>query len=87
MTRLLRHEFWNESFKERIAHMLDIPRRLHQSLGDCNRAKFMMLQEKDVCETAWYKIMGIFKSTYMSYKQERKRGCRILSHRNKGSQK
>ncbi len=27
--RLLRHEFWNKSFEDRIAHMLDIPKRLH----------------------------------------------------------
>jgi hypothetical protein len=66
--------------------MLDIPRRLHQR-GDCNRAKFVTLEKKDVCETAWYKIMGISRSTYMSYKQENKRGCKILPHRNKGSQK
>jgi hypothetical protein len=67
MTRLLRHEFWNKLFKERSTHMLDIPRRLHRR-GDCNRAKFVTFQERDVYETAWYKIMGIFKSTYMSYK-------------------
>jgi hypothetical protein len=29
ITRLLRHEFWNKSFEDRIAHMLDIPKRLH----------------------------------------------------------
>jgi hypothetical protein len=31
--------------------------------------------------------MGIFKSTYISYKQESKRRCRIIPHQNKGSQK
>jgi hypothetical protein len=49
--------------------------------------KFVMLQEKDVCKTTWYKIMGILKSIYMSYKHESKRGCRIQPHQNKGSQK
>jgi hypothetical protein len=58
MTGLLRHEFWNKSFEERTTHMLDIPRRLHRR-GDYNHAKFMMLQKSDVCEIAWYKIMGI----------------------------
>jgi hypothetical protein len=53
-------------FEEKSTHTLDIP-RLHQR-GDCNRAKFMMLQERDVYEIAWYKIMGILKPTYMSYK-------------------
>jgi hypothetical protein len=66
--------------------MLDIPRRLHKK-KNYNYAKFVTFQERDVCETAWYKIMGILKSTYMNYKQENKRGCRILSHQNKGSQK
>ncbi len=46
-----------------------------------------MLQERDVCETTWYKIMGISRSIYMSYKQESKKGCRVLPHQNKGSQK
>ncbi len=65
MTRILKHEFWNKSFEDRFAHPLDIPRRLHQR-ADCNHAKFLMLQEKVVCEISWYKIMGISKSTYMS---------------------
>jgi hypothetical protein len=84
MTRLLRHEFWNGSLEERSTHTLDIPRRLHRR-GDCNHANFVMLQERDVCEIVWYKIMGIFKLTYMSYKQENKKGCTILPHRNKGN--
>jgi hypothetical protein len=69
MTGLLRHEFWNKSFEERIAHMLDFPRNLHQR-RDYNHAKFVTFLERDVCEIAWYKIMGIFRSTYMSYKHE-----------------
>jgi hypothetical protein len=72
MIGILKHKFWNKSFEERFAHTLDIPRRLHQR-GDCNHAKFVTLQEKDVCETAWYKIMRDFSSTYMNYKQESKR--------------
>jgi hypothetical protein len=71
MMGLFRHEFKNKLFEERTVHTLDIPRRLHRR-GDCNRAKFVMLQEKDVSKTTWYKIMGISRSTYMSYKQERK---------------
>jgi hypothetical protein len=66
MMGLFRHKFWNKLFKERIAHMMDIPRRLHQR-GDCNHAKFMKLQKKDVCEITWYKVMGISRSTYMNY--------------------
>jgi len=66
MTRILRHKFWNKSFEEKSAHMLDIPRSLHRR--DCNYAKFVTFQEKDVCETTWYKIMGISRLTYMNYK-------------------
>ncbi len=86
MTGIFRHEFWKKSFKERSVHMLDIPRRPHQE-RNCNCAKIVMLQKKDVCKIAWYKIMGIFRSTYMSYKHENERGCKILPHQNKGTQK
>jgi hypothetical protein len=67
MTQILRHKFWNKSFEERSTHTLDITRRLHRR-GDCKCAKFVTLQERDVCETTWYKIMGISRSSYMNYK-------------------
>jgi hypothetical protein len=70
MIGIIKHKFWNKSFEERSAHMLDIPRRLHKK-GNCNCAKFLPLQERDVFKTAWYKIMGISRLTYMSYKQKR----------------
>jgi hypothetical protein len=38
-----------------------------------------MLQETDVCEIVWYKIMGISRSSYMSYKQETKEGARFYN--------
>ncbi len=66
MMGLLRHKFWNKRFEEIIAHKLDIPRSLQQR-GDCSHAKFVTFQERDVCKIAWYKIMGISRSTYMSY--------------------
>ncbi len=83
MIRKLKHEFWNNLFEEKSTNTLDIPRRLHQR-GDYNRVKFVTLQEKDVCEIVWYTIIGICSSAYLSYKQEIKRGCKILPHRNKG---
>jgi hypothetical protein len=70
MIGIIRQFFWNKSFEERFAHMLDIPRSLHKK-GNCNCAKFLTIQERDVFKTAWYKIMGISRSTYMSYKQKR----------------
>jgi predicted transcriptional regulator len=79
MKGILKHKFWNKSFEERSACMLNILKRLHRR-GDCNHAKYVMLQEKDVCEITWYKIMWISRSTYMNYKQESKIGCKILAH-------
>jgi hypothetical protein len=52
MIGILRSEFWNKLFEERFTHTLDIPRRFHRR-GDCNCAKFVMLQERDVCEIVW----------------------------------
>ncbi len=73
MTRLLRHKFWNKPFEEKTAHTLDISTRLHR-IGDYSCVKFVMLQERDVCETIKYKIMGIFRSTYMITSRKTKKG-------------
>jgi hypothetical protein len=43
MTRLLIHQFWNESFEEKSIHTLDIPKRLHQR-KDCKLCK--------ICDTS-----------------------------------
>jgi len=38
MIGFIKHKFWNKSFEERSAHLLDIPKRLHKK-GNCNYAK------------------------------------------------
>jgi hypothetical protein len=48
---------------------------------------FIMIQEIPFCETSWYKIVGLSRSTYMLYKIDSKKGCRFLPHGNKGSHK
>jgi len=53
-------------------HTLDIPKKLHGRGGSCE--KIVTIHERDVCDIAWVKIMGISLSTYMSYKHEKK-GC------------
>ncbi len=58
MIRIFRHEFWNNFFSKKITHTLNIPKRLHWR-RNFKCAKFVTLQEKDVCKIAWYKIMGI----------------------------
>jgi hypothetical protein len=40
-----------------------------------------------MCETTWYKIVGLLRSTCMLYKFESKWGCRFLLHGNKGTYK
>jgi hypothetical protein len=55
-------------------HTLDIPKKLHGRGGSCE--KIVIIHERDVCDIAWYKIMGISRSTYMSYKHEKKKVVR-----------
>ncbi len=45
------------------------------------------MQGVDICETAWYKIIGVSRSMYMLYKSSTKRSCRFLPHGNKGTHK
>jgi hypothetical protein len=65
---------------------MDILRRLHVR-GDMKQRKFMTIQEIDICETTWYKINGLLRSTYILYKVDSKQGCRFLPHGNKGLHK
>jgi hypothetical protein len=76
MTILLKQEFWNKSFENQTTHTLDISRRLHGRRG-ASCTKFVTIQKIYIYEIAWYKIMGISRSTYMSYKHESKRRCKI----------
>jgi len=41
----------------------------------------------DICEIAWYKIIGVSMSMYVLYKSNNKRGCWFLPHGNKGTHK
>ncbi len=65
MMILLKQELWKKSFENQTLHSLDILKRLHGRGSSC--AKFVTIKERYVCKTAWYKIMGISCSTYMSY--------------------
>jgi hypothetical protein len=55
--------------------------------GHMKQWYFMTISEIDICETTWYKSIGLLKSTYMLYKANSKRGCRFLRHNNKGLHK
>lgn len=50
---------------------LDILRRFH-TRRNMKWQKFIMIQKVDICETIWYKIVGLLKLTYMLYKLESK---------------
>ncbi len=41
----------------------------------------------DICETTWYKIIGVSMLLYMLYKSNSKRSCQFLPHGNKGTHK
>jgi hypothetical protein len=74
------------SFEERKTYGMDIPRRIHVR-KDMKQWNFIMIYEIDICETTWYKIVGLSKSTYTLYKAYSKWGCKFLPHSNKGSHK
>jgi hypothetical protein len=85
-TTLLREEFWGLSFEKCKAYGMDIPRRLHVRTNT-KQQKLMMIQEIDIYEMTWYKIIGLSRSTYMLYKVDSKQGCKFLPHGNKGLHK
>ncbi len=70
-TLLLREEFSSLSFEDCKTCGLDILRRLHTG-GIGSGLKFNTIQGLDICEIAWYYIVGFSKSTYMLYKLNNK---------------
>ncbi len=64
---IMQQDFWNLSFTDKITHILDIPKRLHQRVG-VYKWKFVIIHDVEICEAAWYKIVGISQSSYLSYK-------------------
>jgi len=45
------------------------------------------MQGVDICETTWYKIIGVSRSMYMSYKSNSKWSCQFLPHGNQCTHK
>ncbi len=79
---LLRKEYRGLSFEEHNIYGTDIPTRFHVK-GNMQQWKFITIQEIDICEMTWYKIISLSKSTYMLYKTNLKRGCKFLLRNNK----
>ncbi len=82
----MRQDFWNLSFANKITHILDIPKRLHQRVG-VKKWRFVTIHDVEICEATWYKIIGILWSSYLFYKQYHKCGTRQRSHGNAGMKK
>jgi hypothetical protein len=47
------------SFQDRSAYLLDVPWRLHNGAGSGRNQKFIIMQGQDICEMAWFTIVGI----------------------------
>jgi len=68
---LLREEFWGLFFEEHRVCVMDILRRLHVKTS-MKQQKFITIQEINIYEMTWYKIVGLSRSTYMLYKANSK---------------
>jgi hypothetical protein len=77
----VQQDFWNLSFVDKLTHILDITKRLHQRVG-IKKWRFVTINDVEICEATWYKIVGILWSSYLSYKQNCKCGTRQRSHGN-----
>jgi hypothetical protein len=68
-------------FVDKIIHILDIPKRLHQRVG-VKKWRFVTIHDVEIYETSWNNIVGILWSSYLSYIQYCKCGTRQRSHGN-----
>jgi hypothetical protein len=64
---IVRQEFWNLLFVDKRMHILNILRRLHQRVG-IKKWKFVIIQDVEICEASWYKIVGISQSLDLYFK-------------------
>ncbi len=79
-------DFWGPSFEDYKAYGLNIPKRLDM-IRNVKQQEFITIQEIDICETTWYKIIGLLRLKYMLYKVDYKWGCKFLPHGDKGLHK
>jgi hypothetical protein len=64
---IVQQEFWNLLFTNNKMHVLNIFRRLHQRVG-VKKWRFVTIQDVEICEATWYKIVGILQFSYLFYK-------------------
>ena len=83
MTLRVRQLFWLKSFEERRQYGIAVGGQLHVLSTNWKR-KYVTLEGKEVCGTAWYIIHGIPKSTYHNYIEKYKEGVLSSTHGNKG---
>ena len=82
-TLRVRQLFWVKSFEERCQYGITVGGQLHL-VGAKRKWKYIMLEGVEVCDTAWYIIHGIPKSTYHNYIEKYKEGVLLSTHGNKG---
>jgi hypothetical protein len=82
-TLAVRTKFYLKSFEDRRDYGIAITSQVHFPDGSRKR-KFVTLQEKEVCSTAWQKIHGIPKSTFYAYASLYNCGVVNPSHGNHG---
>ncbi len=74
-TFIICKEFWNLSFEDIRAFILEVLKRLHNK-PIIKKRKFIIIHEVDICKVARYSIVGILQSTYLDHKMNYKCGIK-----------
>lgn len=82
-TQLVRANYWRKTFDERREWGTEVFSRI-QSIGS---GQGVVLEGRNICLSAWWKIHGISRATFMAYKQRYKTGKRSSTHGNTGMRK
>lgn len=82
LTRKIRTRFYLMSFNSRRECGYALQGQLHKRDG--MRKRYVTLEGKEVCETAWWQIHGLSRATYMEWKRQARHGYLNSTHGNQG---
>lgn len=82
-TQHVRMNYWRKTFDERREWGTEVFSRM-QIMGSGHG---VVLEGKIICLCAWWKIHGVSRATFMTYKQRYRNGKRSSTHGNKGMRK
>lgn len=82
-TQLLREDYWRKGFDSRRECGTEVFSRIHRTRSGHG----VVLEGRMICLTAWWKIHGISRATFMKYKQRYRHGKRASTHGNTGMRK